>query len=633
MILSIFRKMNEENILLVKKRDFIYLLNKCTMLYIHLDKDTKRDVLSNIQDFILKLQDTFTSNEELRSLDQDTKKERILSTLIPYLQKLTTNFMIEHITVDDQKKEFLMKEIDISSHSYARKLIQEASKEEIKVKEEEVNKKEIKDKESMDLKIKEEVKEDEKYDIEGKKSELFKVQLKEQISTVTNKITNHLDDKIIKLQDELNRFFQTKFQFLNEELHKSKEQMVKSIYNHQSNVESHLSNETNQYQERLQEISAKIKYEIEQYIIQKNESYVIENYGKVRDEIRDKVMYDLESTIKSEISQKIEKLTHILNKNLEASLKSATQLSQDEIQEFVSKKIEEYEYLIKNTPYILQYHKSTNTIELINNNKVLSSISLPLIQGPPGAQGAVGPAGSTPQFKKLDITKDGYLSVIVQDDRGSYELKSSNKLPTQQVPVQVPMQMPISEKSVKEVVNVTKSIHDLHFDKSAVMRLDSNSENTLIILKSLSIGEHSHTLRPNSVAIGGATCFQENSLAIGNKSQTLSKNSIAMYGSTSGENAFAYHSKNVPSNQFIVGEKSEEDKSLYNIQKIVLNADHIHLNSNHIMIRAYDEKIKQLEAKIATLEKHIQQDHQDEKEKSGFRSIFQTPFVQEKFFT
>ncbi len=616
--------MNEE--LLLKKKDFIYLINKCTMLYIHLDKDTKKDVLYNIKEFIDKLKIEFESNDQLKSLNYDSKKEKILSVLVPYLHKLTSNFMIEHIVVDDYKKEFLIKEIDISSHSYARKVLQNKI-EEVSQKE---NKNEVKEEVSH-------VKKEEVSNIKEIKKNIQEEKIKEQISNVTHKITNHIDDKIISLHEELNRFFQTKFHLLNEDLHHSKLKVTNEL--------SHVKEE--QYN-HLEKISSQIKDEIQKYVVQKNESYVIENYGKVRDEIRDKIMYDLESNIKTEISQKVDKLTHILNKNLETSLKNATQMSYDQIQEFVSQKIEEYEYLIQNTPYILHYDKTNHTIDLMNGDKILSSITLPMIQGPQGPQGIQGPQGlpglpgTTPQLKKLDITKDGYLSILVQDDRGNYELKSSNKI-VQQLNQIIP-QLPLGpngqmiqqgqKENVKEVVNITKSVHDLQFDKSHVMRLDSTCDNTLIILKSLSIGENSHTLRPNSLAIGGASCFQENSIAIGNKSQALAKNNIALFGSTSGENAFAYASHNVPSNQFIVGNK-EHDK--YNIQKVVLNAEHIQLNSNNVSISAYDEKIKSLESKIAILEKqiHLNKNFKEDqnKEQSLFSSILPTSFVQDRFYS
>jgi hypothetical protein len=277
---------------------------------------------------------------------------------------------------------------------------------------------------------------------------------------------------------------------------------------------------------------------------------------------------------------------------------------------------------------MLHYDKVSNTIQFRNDNDVISSITLPpLPAGLPGPPGPIGPMGSTPKLQKLDVSKDGYLSIMVKDEKGSYELRSSNPIPIREK----------AEASEKTVVHTTttKSIHDLSFDKAHVMRLDSNYSNTLIILKSLSIGEHSHTLRPNSVAIGGATCFQEHSLALGEKSQTLSKNNIAFFGSTSGENAFAYMAHNVGANQWVVGEKKSNDS--YNIQKIVLSANEIQMDGNHISIHTYDEKIKALESKIAVLERTLStqtgasQGSVETKPSSSF-SIFPSTFVQDRFF-
>ncbi len=602
------------------KKDFIYLLNKCSMLYIHLDKDTKKDVLNNIKEFILKLHETFNHNNDLKNLELNEKKEKILSTLIPYLDKLTTHFMIEHICIDENKKEFLIKEIDISSLSYARKLVKNDTHE------------------ADDILQKDEIKKD-----EIKKDEIKKSNFQEQINKVTYKITNHIDDKIVSLHEELNNFFKTKFDLLNEEnrkiLENSNENLTKNIHNLEDQINQKVENKfethKNESSSYLTYVSQKIYQEIEKY----SSSYLDSNYNKIRDQIRDKIMYELETQIKNEIHNKLDKLTHILNKNLENSLKNATQLTSSEIHEFMEQKIKEYEYLIQNTPYVLHFDKVSNTVKLMNGENTLSSITLPLIQGPKGERGIQGERGSTPIFKNIDVTKDGYISVIVQDEHKSYELKSANKIniPVVHVP-QVPQQALVQGKekdSVKEVVNVshvTKVVHDLNFDKSHVMRLDSNNEHTLIILKSLSIGENSHCIRPNSLAIGGATTFQEHSLAIGSKSQTLSKNSIALFGSTSGENSFAYHAQNVPSNQFIVGQNND---NTYNVQKISLNAEHIQLNSKNISINSYDEKLRALESKIAFLEK--QMIHKDatkikDNSTSGFTSIFPSSFVQDKFF-
>ncbi len=646
------------------KKDFIYLLNKCSMLYIHLDKDIKKDVLYNIKDFILTLQETFDNNNDLKNLNIEDKKEKILSTLIPYLDKLTTHFMIKHISIDENKKEFLIKEIDISSLSYARKLINETHNNQINHNNNSDNNNSDNnnfdnnnfDNNNADNNNSDnnndntnnndnnilEVKKCEIKESKGKESmDIKKYYFQEQINKVTDKITNHIDDKMISLHEELNTFFKKKFDLLNEE---NKELFKNSNKDFHQHIQNQFENHKNESSSYLTYVSQKIYQEIEKKLfeLEKNNkelttSYIDSNYNKIRDEIRDKIMYDLENQIKNEIYSKIDKLTHILNKNLESSLKNATHLNNEEIKEFMNKKIEEYEYLIKNTPYILHYDKVSNMISLTNNEEVLSSISLPLIQGPKGdrgPQGERGERGSIPLFKNIDVTKDGYISVIVQDENRSYELKSANKIniPVQTIPVQtMPLQHQPMVGKEKEIINVTKVIHDLHFDKSHVMRLDSNNDHNLIILKSLSIGENSHCIRPNSLSIGGATTFQEHSLAIGQKSQTLSKNSIALFGSTSGENAFAYNAQNVPSNQFIIGSNND---NIYNIQKINLNAEYIHLNSKNISISAYDEKIKALENKISYLEKHIVhvKNNKEENHSSGFTSIFPSAFVQDKFF-
>ncbi len=556
-----------------EKKSLIYLLHKCSLLYIHLDSNTKRDVLHHIRDFILKLQNRFDVEAQLKELDPEAKRKKVLSILIPYLQQLTSGFMVEHIQVDEEKKEFLIHEIDVSS----RKKIYEIS--------------DTSTSSNKAPEIKEE-----------KKSIM-----KEHMVFVTQKITNHIDEKVVLLQDELNRFFEKKFESLKSENHKD------------------LHHHTKEISHSFEKIRTQIQDEIYQLLLDKNQSYLHENYDKIRDEIRDKIMYDLERNMKDEIYQKVEKLTHILNKSLEASLQRSTQLSQEEIQEFVSNKIHEYECMIKNTPYMLHYDKVYNTIQFRNGNDVISSITLPpLPVGVPGPPGPTGAAGSTPKFQKLDVSKDGYLSIVVQDEKGSYELRSSNPIPIQK-----------EKDGEKEVIHTTttKSVHDLSFDKAHVMRLDSNYSNTLIILKSLSIGEHSHTLRPNSVAIGGATCFQEHSLALGEKSQTLSKNNIALFGSTSGENAFAYMAHNVGAHQWVVGEQKSQDS--YNIQKIVLNANEIQMNGNHVSIRAYDEKIKSLESKIAVLERALSSQpntSQGSTEQKSSFSIFPSTFVQDRFF-
>ncbi len=584
-----------------KKQNLIYLFNKCTMLYIHLDKNGKRDVLENMKDFIQKIEYSFEKNDILKNLKNIERKEKLITLFIPYLKDLIESFMIKNIIVDENKKDFIIKEIDISSHNYAKKIFQK----------EEIIKEDNKKSESSEKIVI-------KKDVDEKELKMKNI-YDENMNKVTSKITSHIDDKVIELYDELQKFFEKKFEVMSEEIESEKNGVYEKMDDYVAKQEKYM----NYVMEQIEE-------EIEKRLINKNDKYVSENYGRVRDEIMDKIEIDLENVMKSEIQEKVEKLTHILNKNLETSLKNASQLNNEQIQSFLDKKIQEYEYVIENSPYTLFYDKLTNKISLKNKDKTISSIELPIIQGPQGIQGIQGiqglqgVKGNTPKLQDLNITKEGYLSIMVNDENGMYELRSKNTIPNI-----VPTIPSVNNVVQKEVVYKTN--YDLNFDKTHVMRLDKNHDNHLIILKSLSVGEQSNCIKPNSIAIGGATCFQENSFGIGNKTQTLSKNSVAFFGSTSGENSFSYRANNVPSNQFIVGESNDGQN---NIQKIVLNAEYIQLQSKNIQINAYDMKIKALEQKIHILEKMIRKEDisKDETKNIGITSIFSGTFVQDKFF-
>jgi hypothetical protein len=598
---------------LEKKRDFVYLISKCSMLYIHLDIDTKRGVLDSIKEFIEKLQHSFLENSVLKSLDQQQKKEKILSALIPFLQNLTTNYMIEHITLyDNEKRDFIIKDIEISSYNQAKRAIPidavSPSSDDLRCSRVEDPRYSLDPKDPKRVVISKNTEKSESApptNADWGKEERIKGVIKEKMDGFTEKVTSHIDQKVVDLYDEIQRYFEKKFAIENEKVEKG---LSRGLGDHRDYAKRYMD-----------DVTRMIREEIAEYVEGRNEAFVEENYGRVRDEIRDKVEMDLETLVKSEISAKVEKLTHILNKNLESSIQKATSLNYDQIQEFVETKIHEYEYMIKNTPLTLSYDKSTHTLHLIHtghgeegeSGMVLSSIQLPAVagpagpagpQGPQGVAGPMGPQGASglsPVLKNLDITRDGHLSVMVQDSQGTYELKSLNRLP---MPSVNSSSIPQTQSQAQtQVVEKRVSVQELNFEREHVMRLDSHNENTLIILKSLSIGENSHCVKPNSVAVGGATCFQENSLAIGPKAQAIARNSVALYGSTSGENAFAYRATNVPSNQLVMGSAHKEEG--YNIQKIVLNAEHIHLNSNNIRISAYEEKIRGMEAKIEQLEK------------------------------
>jgi len=244
--------------------------------------------------------------------------------------------------------------------------------------------------------------------------------------------------------------------------------------------------------------------------------------------------------------------------------------------------------------YQLFFDKDENIVKLLYNNDELSStkINIKGLMGPKGPQGNVGDKGDTPIIRKILLTDDKKIKFVIQDTQNIYEIISNETIPLGPQGIQ------------GERGQSGKTFLELNWKQENVMRLDVDNENNLIILKSLSIGEKSHCLKENSIAIGTSSCYNDNSFAIGN-SKTLDNNSIALYGTTIGKNAFAYRSENVDENCIVFG---KNDKNIYNIEKFDINSKEINLECDVLNIKAkniYINKIKELEEKIINMEKKM----------------------------
>jgi hypothetical protein len=106
----------------MKKHQLLYLFHKCSMLYTHISKEGQRDTLDQIQLFIQKVESYFQKTDFQNS---EEKREKIFSLILPFFEKLTSQRMPSHIHMNQERKDFLLKEIDISSLSYARTHIQD----------------------------------------------------------------------------------------------------------------------------------------------------------------------------------------------------------------------------------------------------------------------------------------------------------------------------------------------------------------------------------------------------------------------------------------------------------------------------------------------------------------------------
>jgi hypothetical protein len=198
-------------------------------------------------------------------------------------------------------------------------------------------------------------------------------------------------------------------------------------------------------------------------------------------------------------------------------------------------------------------------------------------------------SGKTPKIKNIRFTKDSRVLFVIEGEDGDYELESDEKIPVG----------PPGPQGPKGEPGITCT--DFKIQEKSILRVDHENLNNLILLKSLCVGEQSHCLSEQSVAVGGAICYKPESFAIGKKSQTSDMSSIALFGSTNGKNAFAYRSQNVEDNQVKFGQNKNDIESFdIHSKKILLNSDEIELKGK-VTIKHYEDRLSILERKLSDL--------------------------------
>ena len=75
---------------------FLYLINKCILLFNFIEIDFQKEILSDIKNFINKLKEIFSG------YDIEERKYKILEVLISFFEKL----------IDEKNKEFITKRIE-----------------------------------------------------------------------------------------------------------------------------------------------------------------------------------------------------------------------------------------------------------------------------------------------------------------------------------------------------------------------------------------------------------------------------------------------------------------------------------------------------------------------------------------
>lgn len=372
------------------------------------------------------------------------------------------------------------------------------------------------------------------------------------------------------IQNKISENMKSQYDELYKHINKSLQESLKNTNTIEDQLNERMDNKMNNY---ITGVNETIKESIFN-IIEKNKE--LKNWrDEFMTQIRDSSNSQMKQLVNNEVENKIKVLSSIFQTNI------------TEYFEKISSKISEHQS--NTTPLLnqlhLQFSKDQNEIQLIHSDNLISSIKLNF----KGMIGPKGPQGKSPKIKSIKFDSDSKVIFIIEGDGngGDYEVLSDSSIP-------IGPPGPKGEKGEPGTI-----YNDLKYQDYTVFRIDTENNNQIILLKSLSIGDNSHCLQDNSLAIGGATCYKSESLSIGRRSKTCDNQSIALYGSTMGKNSFAYRSTNVDDNQVKFGDtKNDIEKFEIHSKRIILNADYIDLLGN-IKIQKYEDRLQQLEQQMA----------------------------------
>ena len=577
--------------------NFIFNINKCILLFNYIDIYYQKEILSDIKYFVSKLGNIY-ENKKFNSIEE--KKENILNIFNKYLFKIINEKII--FLIEDKGEDFITEINNIV----------------LKTCNEIYKKKEIENKYNINKKISKHLDKSEEIIKEGIKesigivntkedyNENQKIYLKDFEKKVDNKIKTIFIDIENNIKLSLKDYIEHTIHIKND-IDRKNDIQIKSI---NTLIDNKISNilDTLFHDDQLnKKISNNVKNEMNELYSYIDNIYInldskINNVSKIYDDNVNKLNNALEiinnelniniDTKVNNIDIKVNNINETFNNQLENILKNICNLlieKNNDLYNFFDSRINN-----EKNNYQLFFDKDENIVKLLYNNDELSStkINIKGLMGPKGIQGNTGDKGDTPIIRKILLTDDKKIKFIIQDTQNIYEIISDETIPVGPQGIQ------------GERGQTGKTFLELNWKQENVMRLDTDNENNLIILKSLSIGEKSHCLKENSFAIGSSSCYNDNSFAIGN-SKTLDNNSIALYGTTIGKNSFAYRSENVDENCIVFG---KNDKNNYNIERFDINSKEINLECDILNIKAKNmniNKIKELEEKIINMEKKM----------------------------
>lgn len=578
---------------------FLYLINKCILLFKYIETDEKKKILYEIKLFINKLQEIFSKADFKSSTE---KKNKIFEILIEYFQKIIDE-KIYNLIKDKTDK-------NIISHieRYALEICEknENKKQSFSVAECLPDNFDILYKDTFNNEIGSSClnKNISMQDIEDKIQAKIKItfnEIESNIKSALKDYSSHTEyveyDLDKKFNDKLNNIEKKIKDYLKDSLKDLLNNGLIKEYVNNSKIYDYIQNLLKvQIGDLYIYMESYIKNSIQSpALFETNiQNHIKEHTQNYKNDISE-LNHDIKKNMKLEIESKILMLTSIFNNNIQSIINSINDKmihNETELFKIVNEKISECAFNKHN--FNINFDKETNEIKLYYFNELITSskINIKGLIGPKGPTGNKGDKGDTPIIRKIGI-QDNRLKFIIQDTGNIYELLTDENIPSGPQGIQGIQGEP------------GKSLIELKWDQDNVMRIDKENMDSLIFLKSLCIGEKSHCLKNNSIAVGGGICYNNNSFSIGNNSKTLDIESIAFYGSTIGKRAFAYRADNIDENIVCFGKKERSNYDI-NDYRIISKEINFECDTFRIKTNNYENnKIKELEDKICALEKKL----------------------------
>jgi len=632
---------------------YLYLINKCTLLFKYINNDLQKEIISDIKKFINKLQQIFLVNDDNIN---ETKKDKILEILIQYLEKIIEEKIYNLLNIENKDeiiKEINKKALLISQTNkkiYLKDILiidenKESKEKDLKIKsifiEVEKNVMDILD---NFFKNSEYIHKD--FDIKFNKNiEINNIFIENKLKII---LKNEYYDKINKEIDILlnnqNKNILLYIQQNDDDINKKIDIIKKSYSEIKNNI---LENNINKYNDINIEINNLIKNKTNEIYL--NTDLVIKEYISNINNTIDIKLKDVYSDILNNKIYLENKIKDIINDNI--IINDFIKKKIDEINIYIESTIKEYiintnnlfeKKLIKANNDMKEYILSLDKLlkDYINNNNNINNNIIDKINNK-----------SNEIYTYIDTIFKNYILYNIKnndnienklreienkfdinnfnlnfDKENNINLYYCNNLITStkiiKDPSQIIKKINFIDNKIKIIVSENNNIYEIEseniisnclktvknldytyliWDNLDIIKINEKNNSNLIFSKSLSIGNNGMCLKENSLNIGDSICFNNNSLALGNNSKTFESESVALFGSCIGKNAFSYRSNNVNENNVQFGENYNIKNFNIISKEITLDCDILNIKSNNII----NPKINELEKRIILLEKKI----------------------------